>query len=408
MKVHGTKLRSWLANWYHFLLLSQLLSQSTPTVLHSTPFNSWQSAKWTPSFLKDKVSFVLSKKGQENVFRYYAVDQPLSTIKSITPAKPYQEIIYPGEHFFKILQEAFDGYYYYASGGIELLKLDTEICTKQSLDLVTFPSHEGFGQINFWFGKENVTAYTHYDTSHNLHALIYGKKKFLLFPPSSYSELGLHPCLHQFYRQVHADVLNKDVVGSLQTGPLEVILNPGEVLYIPPYWFHCVVTMETSISLNVWSNSESFLAMEDIFDIPIPFEEEWGTTKLLQALQYYIDQILRAVAVPEPSRFVRMKIFRRYEPLLAYLHHDKEDLKKLVFNIQKQCLKTPIEEVLNNNSMQRINDRSKEVAVLFTNIQPDSVRDINIGNFIEHLSWRILDSGDHDIVLLPLFLKECF
>ena len=350
------------------------------------------------------MSLVLSKRARENVFRYYAIDQPLSTIASITPAKPFQEIVYPGEQFFRMLQEGSDGYYYYASGGIELLKLKTEIYTEESLTAVTFPSHEGFGQVNFWFGKENVTAYTHYDTSHNLHALIYGKKRFLLFPPSSYSELGLHPCLHQFYRQVHVDVINDEVVGNLRTRPLEVMLNPGEVLYIPPYWFHCVVTMETSISLNVWSNSESFLVMEDIFSVPIPFEEEWGMTKLLQAIQYFIDKILHGVAVPEPSTFVKRKVYSRYEPLLANLHHDE----KLVFNVQNQCLKTPIEEVLNYISVQHINDRSKEVAVLLASIQPDSVREINIGNFVELLIWRILDSGDHDIVLLPFFLKECF
>lgn len=302
-----------------------------------------------------------------------------------------------------MLQEGSDGYYYYASGGIELLKLETEIYTEESLKAATFPSHEGFGQVNFWFGEENVTAYTHYDTSHNLHALIYGKKKFLLFPPASHSELGLHPCLHQFYRQVHVDVLNAQVVKNLHTRALDVTLNPGEVLYIPPYWFHCVVTMETSISLNVWSNSESFLAMEDIFAVPIPFEEEWGVTKLLQAAQHFINQILLAVALPEPIIFVKQKVYSRYEPLLAHLHDDKTN-----FDIQIQCLRNPIEEVLNNSSVQRINDRSEEVAGLFASIQPDSVREINIGNFVEHLIWRILDSGNHDIVLLPFFLKECF
>jgi len=375
-------------------------------VLHDTPFDSWDSFSWTPSLLADTpgAPYILSKMGKDNVFKYFAVDQPLSSVKEMTSEKPFQEVIYPKEMFFGILEGPFDGQFYYSSGGIEMLKLSDSIYTDNSLKSLTFPSHKGLGQVNFWFGKENVTAYTHYDTSQNLHAMVYGKKTFLLFPPSAYTELNLHPCLHQFYRQVHTDILDANVAKSLQTKPLKVVLNQGEVLYIPPYWFHCVITMETSISLNVWSNSRAFLTMENIFALPIPFEEEWGRPKLLKALNYFI-QLLAAAIVPESSHtFVKSRVYSRYQPLL--LHISVEDWQNWTTTVKQYCLRDSIEQLFDEKSIQHIHEGVQTFTEKFGAISLQPIRMINLGNYIEHIVWRIL--GTDDVVLLPFYLRECF
>ena len=375
-------------------------------MLHDTPFESWDSFSWTPSLLADTpgAPYILSKMGKDNVFKYFAVDQPLSSVKEMTSEKPFQEVIYPKEMFFGILEGPFDGHFYYSSGGIEMLKLSDSIYTNNSLKSLTFPSHKGLGQVNFWFGKENVTAYTHYDTSQNLHAMVYGKKTFLLFPPSAYTELNLHPCLHQFYRQVHTDILDANVAKSLQTKPLKVVLNQGEVLYIPPYWFHCVITMETSISLNVWSNSRAFLTMENIFALPIPFEEEWGRPKLLKALNYFI-QLLAAAIVPESSHtFVKSRVYSRYQPLL--LHISVKDWQNWTTTVKQYCLRDSIEQLFDEKSIQHIHEGVQTFTEKFGAISLQPVRMINLGNYIEHIVWRIL--GTDDVVLLPFYLRECF
>ena len=374
-------------------------------MLHHTPFDSWQSARWTPSFLAGRPGApnILTKKGKDKIFRYFAVDQPLLNVTEINSEKPFQEIIYPRGKFFEILGEPFDGYYYYSSGGIEMLKLSDTIYSEGSLKTLTFPTHNELGQVNFWFGKENVTAYTHYDTSQNLHAMVYGQKTFLLFPPSSYSELNLYPCLHQFYRQVHTNVLDADVAESLQTKPLEVVLYQGEVLYIPPYWFHCVITMETSISLNVWSNSGAFLTMENIFASSIPFEEEWGRQKLLKALNYFVRLLTAAIVPDSPHAFVS-RVYSRYQPLL--LHFSAEQLQNWTIGVGQYCLKESIEQVLDAQSIQHIHEGAQELSVQFGRIWPQAVKEINFGNFIEHLAWRII--GTEDLLLLPFYLHECF
>ena len=287
--------------------------------------------------------------------------------------------------------------------------------TEESLKSLTFSDHrhfsedgEGLGQVNYWLGKENVTAYTHYDTSYNLHMVVYGQKKFIIFPPDAYRRLKLYPCLHQFYRQVQTDIYDeelRDVIVEKLNG-VEVLVNPGEVLYMPPYWFHSVVTMETTISFNVWSQSEAYIKMEDIYAAAIPFEEEWGRVKLMQALNYLLKRLIGSLL---PSTvvhsFIHGSVYDRYKPF-------QEQLNSIVStkdqqNVRDFCLKTDtISELFSAEEVAHIDDGIAKIAASFEAVQPQPVLEINLANYIEHVTWRIL--GTDDIALLPFYLHLCF
>ena len=387
------------------LPLLQLAANDRPAVLCDTPFDQWKSSQWSPFTLSHKISHILSKKGTENVFKYFAADLPLSAIEEFKEEKLFQEVIFSGETFFELLRQPFDGYYYYASGGMELLDLNDPVYTDELLEMLTFRSHSnagmGMGQVNFWFGKENVTAYPHYDTSYNLHMMVHGKKQFLLYPPSTLSS-RLHPCLHQLYRQPHSEAS----VEGARYKPIEVVLNPGEVIFIPPFWFHKVVTMTASISVNVWSQSEAFLTMEAVFTSPIPFEEGWGRDRLMSTLNYFIREWINDIFLEDPNDFVRENIFRRYEPLLAKL--SEAQVREAVVTVRSYCHRDgeSIDDILGSEIVSHIRDQFAKVQRLFSEIHPKSVLKINFANYIEHVTWRIL--GTHDIVLLPYFLRECF
>ena len=83
----------------------QLAEQAVPIVLYNTPFNLWNSSKWTPKILADdsKIVQVLSKKSQNNVFHYFANDQPLADFEQFAESKTFIEVIYPRERFFALL-----------------------------------------------------------------------------------------------------------------------------------------------------------------------------------------------------------------------------------------------------------------------------------------------------------------
>ena len=355
---------------------------------------------------------ILSKRGREPTFFYHSVDLPLSSIQAISPAKSYDEIIYPSWKYFSILQKPFDGYYYYASGGMELLEIDN-IFSEESLKRLTFSGHlhswehGGLGQVNYWLGKENVTAYTHYDASYNLHMVAYGQKKFIIFPPEAYDTLKLYPCLHQFYRQVQTDIYDHelhDVIVERLNG-VEVLVNPGEVLYLPPFWFHSVVTIKTTISFNVWSYSEAFLQMEEIYITAIPFEEEWGRAKLMQALNYFVKQLITSLLPStDVHRFMQESVYDRYKPFKMQLSSivDEEEQQ----SVREFCLTTDISAVFSGDDVVHIDASIAKFVALFKVIQPQPVLEINLANYIEHVTWRIL--GTDNIALLPFYFCFCF
>lgn len=103
-------------------------------------------------------------------------------------------------------------------------------------------------------GGANVTAQLHYDESHNLFAQIYGRKRFVLLPPESHRHISLYPHLHPSQRSVR--ISTKSSYLSLGIPFYEVTLAPGDLLYLPPLWFHHVTALEDSISVNVWSESK--------------------------------------------------------------------------------------------------------------------------------------------------------
>jgi hypothetical protein len=383
-------------------------------VFHNTPFLTWEAANWTIDTLAARskdIPHVLTKKGKSNVFKYYAVDKPLSDVESLNTEKDYVEVIFTSKTFFDLLRSPFDGFYYYASGGIELLNLEG-FGSEESRRAMTFPSHSKAysepGQVNFWLGGTNVTAYTHYDTSHNFHMVVSGRKRFILFPPRAYSRLKLHPCLHPLYRQVDIDVLAQDNLMEYirELRGFEVELMDGDVLYIPPYWFHTVVTMETTFSLNIWSQSETFLTMEKIYSSPIPFEAEWGIVKLMKSLCHFIQSLLDRFILEEPSGFVVDGVCRRYEVILNKKNIKIEPL--LSESVREYCLSDheELSDLLGLKAAAHLEEGVASIAELFEDIYPLAVREINLANYIEHLTWRIL--GKENAIQMPLFFHECF
>lgn len=114
--------------------------------------------------------------------------------------------------------------------------------------------------VNFWhgFSSKNFTSTStlHFDRIHNIYVQIRGQKRFLLFPPSNY--LSFYPPLEDSSGRGHNSKVNPDLL-QLELFPkfpwqerIEVILQPGEIIYIPPFWWHHVTSVNENISLSFW------------------------------------------------------------------------------------------------------------------------------------------------------------
>lgn len=108
--------------------------------------------------------------------------------------------------------------------------------------------------MNIWLGPEGTVSPLHHDPKHNLLTQIRGHKRVLLFPPD---QAGLYPfseeCLMSNTSQVNPE--NPDLSQfPLFSGAkgLGCLLGPGDVLYIPPKWWHHVRSLTASLSVSFW------------------------------------------------------------------------------------------------------------------------------------------------------------
>jgi len=54
--------------------------------------------------------------------------------------------------------------------------------------------------------------------------------------------------------------------------------------------------------IGCYSDSNTFLVMEEVYRAPIPFEEQWGQIKLMKTLWYFLEHLVGMVA-SEAAKF---------------------------------------------------------------------------------------------------------
>lgn len=138
-------------------------------------------------------------------------------------------------------------------------------------------------RIHAWFGPGGTVSCLHYDAPHNLLCQVVGRKRVRLYPPDEDTSARLypHPGLMSNTAQVDPEVhdvgTDVDAAGdaaSHRSGkadaaaavlrkhnpfPLfqgtpgyECVIGPGQMLYIPPRWWHHVRSLSTSFSVSFW------------------------------------------------------------------------------------------------------------------------------------------------------------
>ncbi|MCT7957752.1 cupin-like domain-containing protein [Laspinema palackyanum] len=103
-------------------------------------------------------------------------------------------------------------------------------------------------RIFFWFGPEGTITPLHHDPCNVLLAQVYGKKRIRLISPNQ---------KHLLYNQVgvysEVDLLSPDYEKYprfKEVEVIDVILEPGEVIFLPVGWWHHVESLDISISVS--------------------------------------------------------------------------------------------------------------------------------------------------------------
>lgn len=162
----------------------------------------------------------------------------------------------------------------------------------------------------FHVGVSGVTAQLHYDRSRNFLVQLQGRKKVTLFAPEAHWALRVFPSVHPSRRQSQLsldglEVRDAGLARELAARCRTTVLNPGDVLYIPPFTFHNVEYLEEfSVSLSVISPSTPEFRFADVVHTPLPFAQPSASGQQQRRQQDVTD--LRAfllAAIPDAAAF---------------------------------------------------------------------------------------------------------
>ena len=99
-----------------------------------------------------------------------------------------------------------------------------------------------------------IIAETHYDSGKNMVAMVKGSKRYILTPPYTCPKLGIiSEITHPSYR--HSTIDWSDINQARQNdfahvNAIDTIVKEGEILYIPSFWFHYIISLRYSIQCN--------------------------------------------------------------------------------------------------------------------------------------------------------------
>lgn len=121
-------------------------------------------------------------------------------------------------------------------------------------DIVT-PDYCLTGQLrstNAWFGPAGTVTPLHTDPYHNLLAQVVGCKYVRLYSPHATPQL--RPYTEGLTTNSSTiDLDDAQAAAQLEGVPFwETLLRPGQVLYIPPGWWHYVKSLAVSFSVSFW------------------------------------------------------------------------------------------------------------------------------------------------------------
>jgi hypothetical protein len=111
-----------------------------------------------------------------------------------------------------------------------------------------------------WLGPAGTVTHLHRDGSDNLFAQIWGRKSFVLYSPDQ------RPLLSAWTPAGDAGLDGCDVDPDRPDDPryplfrearkVVCVVEPGELLFLPEGWFHHVVSLAPSLSINFWTRSK--------------------------------------------------------------------------------------------------------------------------------------------------------
>ncbi|KAI3660919.1 hypothetical protein MP638_004695, partial [Amoeboaphelidium occidentale] len=181
----------------------------------------------------------------------------------------------------------------------------TEMCSKSlNSNSVPKPDEKFFSSV-LRISSPGLKLWTHYDAMDNVLLQVCSEKIAVLFPPECHADLELPPDIHSSSCP-SSDLFSSNLPDSLKKALKKAwiqVLKPGDILYIPSFWFHNMSVLDgsdvPSISLNLfWRRYEkSLYENKDLYgnkDLVPAVQADKAVSKCLEMLQELPDELSRS------------------------------------------------------------------------------------------------------------------
>jgi ribosomal protein L16 Arg81 hydroxylase len=212
----------------------QYVQANRPVVLEGLA-DTWKE-RWTPELLKDRYcDQIITCETQE----FFVHDKT----KRKLPLRSVIDSVLSGSQEFRVRTKDFLS---------QVPELQEEFRCHQQFECY-LPQVE-LKRV-FWLAPAgNLSSFHHDGFYENLNVQVYGRKRFIMLPPGEYKRL-----YHHFFASSPVDPREPDLERYpkyAQVEPCEAILDPGDILYIPQFWWHFVLALDLSININTWGRAE--------------------------------------------------------------------------------------------------------------------------------------------------------
>jgi len=119
------------------------------------------------------------------------------------------------------------------------------------------PFFGDFAYAKIWMGQKGIVMPLHYDATDNLYAMAWGRKRAIIGEPGQLDALYRYPNDHPLVGSSQVNLTDPDLdrYPHFKDAALrEVIVGPGDILYLPAWWWHQFEQpFEDTAALNLWS-----------------------------------------------------------------------------------------------------------------------------------------------------------
>ena len=220
--------------------IAEFYSQNKPVLLENA-IEDWPAKNWTPQTLLDVAT------GKDVEVQYDRNANPTFEMDSIKHKKAM-----PFDEYFDLVMSAETSNNFYMTANNA--KANQEVFGSLFSDVKNIAdgyfdeaSHKTRSFI--WFGPKGNYTPLHHDQTNNMFVQVYGRKKFWLVSPLQTPYLYNERAVFSPIDLRNINETNHPLASNVTA--IEVVLNPGDTLFIPIGLWHQVESLDVSISLTM-------------------------------------------------------------------------------------------------------------------------------------------------------------